>query len=127
MDSLTLSIVWYSKNWIRFLPQVNREHSHESHRKRQPRYALTVLHTSQITIEHTKSSNSVAVFTSRCLVAAFSAGSSAFSELLNCPWPQLLACRSSCSQVLNRNVYLNQWFSTWKISKEVRENIVRGM
>jgi hypothetical protein len=38
-------------------------------------YVLTVLHISQITIAHTKS-QSVTVFTSRCLVAAFNSGRS---------------------------------------------------
>jgi hypothetical protein len=33
-------------------------------------YAVTVLHTSEITIGHTRSSLSVTVFTNRCLVAA---------------------------------------------------------
>jgi hypothetical protein len=33
-------------------------------------YAVTILHTSQITIGHTRSSHSATVFTSHCLVAA---------------------------------------------------------
>jgi hypothetical protein len=37
-------------------------------------YALTVLHTSQINIEHTRSSQSVTEFTSRCSVVASNGG-----------------------------------------------------
>jgi hypothetical protein len=51
-------------------------------------YALTVLHTLQITIRHTRSSQSVTVFTSRCLVAAFNGERSPSYGFPNCPRPQ---------------------------------------
>jgi hypothetical protein len=49
--------------------------------------ALTVLHTSQITIEHTRSSQSVTFLTSRCLVVDFKGGRSPPSGFPNCPRP----------------------------------------
>jgi hypothetical protein len=52
-------------------------------------YALAVLHTSQITIGHARSSQSVSVFTSHCMMVASSGGHSPSSEFSNCPWPQL--------------------------------------
>jgi hypothetical protein len=48
-------------------------------------YALTVLHTSQITIGHTRSSQSVTFLTNRCLVAASNGGRSPSSVFPNCP------------------------------------------
>jgi hypothetical protein len=48
-------------------------------------YALTVLHQTQITIRHTRSSRSVTVFTNRCLVTAFNGGRSPSSGFPNCP------------------------------------------
>jgi hypothetical protein len=45
-------------------------------------YAVTVLHTSQITIGHFRSSQSVAVFTSRWLVSASKSGHSPDSSCL---------------------------------------------
>jgi hypothetical protein len=59
-------------------------------------YALAVLHTSQITIGHTRYSQFVRVFTNRCLVAASNVGPSPFSGFSNCPRPQ-----SNSSQRLN--------------------------
>jgi hypothetical protein len=69
-------------------------------------YAVTVLHTSQITIGHTRSSQSVTVFTSRFLVAAFNDGRSPSSGFQNCPCPQLPASHSS-SSLLNPSGYLS--------------------
>jgi hypothetical protein len=57
-------------------------------------YAITVLHTSEITIGHPRSSQAVIVFTSRCLVAACNVGRSPSSGFPNdppCPSYQLLA------------------------------------
>jgi hypothetical protein len=48
-------------------------------------YAFTALPTSQITIGHSRSSHSVALFTSRCLVAASSWGRSTSSAFPNYP------------------------------------------
>jgi hypothetical protein len=62
-------------------------------------YALTVLHTSQITIGHTRSSQSITVFTSCFFVAAFSGGGSPFSGFPNYPWPQLPASNSNSSHI----------------------------
>jgi hypothetical protein len=61
-------------------------------------YALTVLHTSQISIGHTRSSQSVTVFTSRCLAAAFDGGRSPSSGFPNCPRPQLPTPLGNSSQ-----------------------------
>jgi hypothetical protein len=58
-------------------------------------YALTVLHTSQITIGHTRSSQSVRVFTIRCLLAASKGGRSLYSGFPNCSRPQLPASHSN--------------------------------
>jgi hypothetical protein len=58
-------------------------------------YALTVLRTSQVTVGHTKSSQSVTVFTSRCLVVASNVGLSPSSGFPNYPRPQLLASHNS--------------------------------
>jgi hypothetical protein len=69
-------------------------------------YALTVLHTSQITIGHTRSSQSVTVFTSRCLVAASIGGGSPSSGFPNRTRPQLPATHSNSSQWLNPSGYL---------------------
>jgi hypothetical protein len=66
-------------------------------------YIVTVLHTSQITIGHVRSSQSVTVFTSHCLVAASNSRCSSSSGFPNCPWPQLPA---SHSKQLNPSVYL---------------------
>jgi hypothetical protein len=46
-------------------------------------YAFTVLHTSQITIGHIRSPQSVTVFTSRCLPVASKGGRSLSSVFLN--------------------------------------------
>jgi hypothetical protein len=69
-------------------------------------YAFTVLHTSQITIGHARSSQSVTVFTSRCLVASSNGGRSPSSGLPNCPRPQLPASHSNSSERLNPSAYL---------------------
>jgi hypothetical protein len=52
-------------------------------------YALTVLHTSQITIGHTRSSQFVTVFINRRLVAASNGVRSPSDGFSNCPRPQL--------------------------------------
>jgi hypothetical protein len=46
-------------------------------------YALTVLHMSQITLGHTRSSHYIVFFTSRCLLTAFNGGLSASSGFPN--------------------------------------------
>jgi hypothetical protein len=48
-------------------------------------YALTVLYTSQIHMGHTRSSQSVTVFTRRCLVVAFNGRIPPSSVFPNCP------------------------------------------
>jgi hypothetical protein len=48
-------------------------------------YAVTVLHTKQMTAGQNTVSQSVRVFISRCLVAVFNGGHSPFSAFLNCP------------------------------------------
>jgi hypothetical protein len=73
-------------------------------------YAVTVLHLSQITIGHTRSSQSVAVFTSCCLVAASNDGRSPSFGFPDCPWPQLPASHSNSSQKLNPSDYLTFFF-----------------
>jgi hypothetical protein len=69
-------------------------------------YALTVLHTSQITIIHTRFSQSVTVLTSRCLVATPNNERFPSSGFPNCPRPQLPASNSNSSQQLNSSGYL---------------------
>jgi hypothetical protein len=64
-------------------------------------YALTVLHTSQITIGHTRSPQSVTVYISHRLVAAFSGEHSPSSGFLNYPQPQVPVSNSNSSQRLN--------------------------
>jgi hypothetical protein len=56
-------------------------------------YALIVLHTSQITTEHNRSSQSVTIFIRSCLVAAFNSGRSPNSGSRTVPRPQLPASR----------------------------------
>jgi hypothetical protein len=58
-------------------------------------YDLTVLHISQITIGHTRSSQLVTVFTIHCLVAASNSVCSPSSRIPNCPWHQLPASHSN--------------------------------
>jgi hypothetical protein len=53
---------------------------------RQQMRGLAILHTSQITIGHSKPTQSVTVFTSRCLVAASNGGRSPSSRFPNGPW-----------------------------------------
>jgi hypothetical protein len=71
-------------------------------------YALTILHTSQITIGHTRSSQSVTVFTSHCLVIASNSGCFPSSGFPNCPQPQLPASHSNNSQQLNPSGHLTK-------------------
>jgi hypothetical protein len=66
-------------------------------------YSLTVLHTSQITTKHIRSSQSVTVSTSHCLVAAFNTICSSSSRFPNYPQPQLPASNSNSSQWLKCN------------------------
>jgi hypothetical protein len=61
----------------------------------------TVLHTSQIAIKHTRYSQSLTVFTSRCLVADFKGGRSRTYGFPNCSRPQLPPSNSNSSQRLN--------------------------
>jgi hypothetical protein len=72
-------------------------------------YALTVLHTSQITMGHTRSSPSVTIFTSHCLVVASNCGRSPSSGFPNCPRPHLPASYHNSSQQLNLSSYLTDW------------------
>jgi hypothetical protein len=64
-------------------------------------YVVTLLHTSLITIGHTRSSQSVTVLTSRCSVAAFHSGRSPSSGFPKCPRSQLPTSHSNSSQRLN--------------------------
>jgi hypothetical protein len=59
-----------------------------------------------MSIGHTKSSQSVTVFTSRSLVAAFNGGRSRFAGFLNYHRLQLSAFHSNCSQQLNPKGFL---------------------
>jgi hypothetical protein len=69
-------------------------------------YVLTVLHTSQITIGHNRSSQSITLCTSRCLIASSNSGRSPSFGFLKCPWPQLSVPHSNSSQQLNPSGYL---------------------
>jgi hypothetical protein len=71
-------------------------------------YALTVLHTSQITVGHTRSSQFITVFTNCCLVTAFNGGCYPSSGFPNYPWPQIAASNSNSSQHLNHSSPLAQ-------------------
>jgi hypothetical protein len=64
-------------------------------------YALTVLLTSQITTGHTRFSQPVTVFTSRCLVVASNGGRSPSTGFPKVPWPQLPVSHSNSLQRLN--------------------------
>jgi hypothetical protein len=64
-------------------------------------YAPTVLQTSHITIGHTRSSQSVRIFTSRCLIAGSNVGCSPSSGFRNYPRTQLPASHSNSSPRLN--------------------------
>jgi hypothetical protein len=68
--------------------------------------AFAVLDTSQIAIGHTRPSQSVAVFTSLCLIPASNVGRSRSSGFSNSPRPQLPASNSNCSQQLKPCGYL---------------------
>jgi hypothetical protein len=63
-------------------------------------YALTVLHTSQITTRHTSSSQLVTVFNGCCLVVASNDGRSPSSAFPNCSPPQLPISHKNSSQQL---------------------------
>jgi hypothetical protein len=65
-----------------------------------------LLHTSLITIGHTRSSQSVPVFSSRCLVAASNGRRSPSSGFPNCPRAQPPASHSNRSQQLNPSGFL---------------------
>jgi hypothetical protein len=69
-------------------------------------YALTVLHISQITMGHARSSQSLTVFTSRCSITASNSRFSPFPGFQNCPRPQLPAYNSNSSQPLNPSCLL---------------------
>jgi hypothetical protein len=80
-------------------------------------YALTVLHTSQITIGHTRFYQSVTAFASRCLVAATNGGRSPSSGFLNGSQPQLPVSQNSsqplnCSSPLTKSLTHQQLNST---------------
>jgi hypothetical protein len=81
-----LSRVWVTiggfglvNGFIQFLQLINTSND----------YAVTVPHTSQITIGHTRPSQPVTVFTSRCLVVAFDGELYPFSVFPDRPWSQL--------------------------------------
>jgi hypothetical protein len=67
--------------------------------------AVTVLHNSQITIGHTMSTQSLTVFTSRCLIAAFNDGCSPFCVFRSYHRCHLPASHNSLQQ-LNSGDYL---------------------
>jgi hypothetical protein len=69
-------------------------------------YAITVLHTSQNTVRHSRSHHLVTVFTSRCLVAAFNNGRSPSSEIRNSPPPQLPASHKNSLEQMQTSGYL---------------------
>jgi hypothetical protein len=79
-------------------------------------YAVTVLHISQVTISHTRSSQPVTVFTSRCFVVASNGRYSPSSGFPNGHRPQLPASNSNSSQ-LNPSGYLTHspanWLTDW--------------
>jgi hypothetical protein len=82
-------------------------------------YVLTVIHTSQITKGHTRSSQSVAVFTSRCLVGVSKGGSSPSLGFPNSPRPLLLASHSSRSQHMNRSSSITNSLTTTEAESEL--------
>jgi hypothetical protein len=61
---------------------------------------LSVVHTSIITIGHTRSSPCVTVSTNRCLVAAFNSGRSLSSGIPNYPPPHLTKSQGNSTQYL---------------------------
>jgi hypothetical protein len=62
---------------------------HLQHVTTSKEYALTILHTSQITVGHIRSSQSVTDFARRCLVAVYNGGLSSSAEFPNCSRSQL--------------------------------------
>jgi hypothetical protein len=72
-------------------------------------YAVIVLHTSQISIGHTRSSEWVTVLTSCCLVAVSSGGHYPSSGFPNCFRPLLPASHSNCKQQLKPSGCLTNW------------------
>jgi hypothetical protein len=99
-------------------------------------YALSVLHTSQITIGYTASTQSVTVFTSRCLVAASNCGHSPFCGFLNYHRSHLPTSHNNSSQQLNSAVIslLTNWLthsptqlhSHWLILSESKPTLCEG-
>jgi hypothetical protein len=67
-----------------------------------------------MTIGHIRSSQSVRVFTSRCLIADFNGRLSPSSGFSNCPRPQLPASHSNSSERLNPSGYLTDWLNATK-------------
>jgi hypothetical protein len=64
-------------------------------------YAVTVIHTSQITIGHTRPSQSITVFINSCLVAAANGGHSPSSGFRNVDRSQLPGSHRNSAQILN--------------------------
>jgi hypothetical protein len=91
----------------------------------QVRIMLTVLHTSQFSIEHSRSTQSVTVFTSHCLVAASNGWWFLFSGFVNCPHPQLPACHSNCSQQLNPSNYPTNSL-TQSLTNQLKSTLLPG-
>jgi hypothetical protein len=70
-------------------------------------YALTVLHTSQITAGHSKPSQSATVFTNRCLIAVSNAGRSPTCGFPKCSRPQLPANNSPLTHSLTHPITIS--------------------
>jgi hypothetical protein len=87
-------------------------------------FFITHYYISQITVGHTRSSESVTVFASRCLVAASNSGPSLSFGVPKYPRPQLSASHSNCSQWMNPSRYLtnsvrvsvNLWLAVYRQS-----------
>jgi hypothetical protein len=60
---------------------------------------------------HTRSIQSVTLFTSRCMAVASKGGRSSSSGFVNWTRPQLPASHSNSSQLLNRSSPLTHWFT----------------
>jgi hypothetical protein len=86
-------------------------------------YVLTALHTSQITVGHAKSSQSVTVFTSRCLVAGSNRGSSPYSKFPNYP----CALATSFPQELNPCGYLIHSATKVKVKVTLRLTVSQSV
>jgi hypothetical protein len=82
---------------------------------------LSLIHTSQITTKHTRSSQSVTVFTSRFLITASNCGLSLVSGFRNYPRlqipvsqsnsPQRLNCNSVTHSLRTNSLQLSEWVS----------------